>query len=191
MPWQPPVKLERWCDEQEFLVLGDPRVHKWRHPGSKADTPRGFGRSCGGACKKTRSSVSTTWRISVWRWRMHPRLWRETFDRPLDDIFAVQDEVTANVISALRVTLLGERPQLRETDPEAYTLFLQARHIGNLLSQQNLETIIPMFECVLETDPTYAPAYIELASAYGNQAALGLQPVEVSIQMRLEACCRS
>ena len=51
-------------------------------------------------------------------------LFSEQYDRTLDDIFAVQDEIARRVVSALRVTLLGELPTLQETDPEAYALFL-------------------------------------------------------------------
>ncbi len=54
-------------------------------------------------------------------------LWSETYDRKLDDIFAVQDEIAADVVKQLKVTLLGAAPKARTTDPEAYALYLQAR----------------------------------------------------------------
>ena len=66
-------------------------------------------------------------------------VWSETYDRSLDDIFAIQDEIAAEVVARLRVTLLGEVPTVQETDPTAYALYLQARHLGNQQSARSLE----------------------------------------------------
>ena len=56
-------------------------------------------------------------------------LWSETYDRPLDDIFAVQDEIAAAVVAQLKLKLLGAAPKAKATDPKAYALFLQARQL--------------------------------------------------------------
>jgi TolB-like protein len=53
-------------------------------------------------------------------------LWSETYDRTLDNIFAIQDEIAAAVVEHLKITLLGETPKAHVVDPEAYALFLQA-----------------------------------------------------------------
>jgi len=53
-------------------------------------------------------------------------LWSETYDRTLDDIFEVQDEIAAAVVDALRLSLLGEEPRVRQTTPEAFSAYLQA-----------------------------------------------------------------
>ena len=57
-------------------------------------------------------------------------LWSQTYDRKLDDIFAIQDEIAADVVKQLKVTLLGAAPKARTTDPEAYALYLQAVQLG-------------------------------------------------------------
>src|SRR5512133_369899 len=57
-------------------------------------------------------------------------LWSETYDRKLDDIFKIQDEVAGKVVKELKVTLLGAAPTVRQTDPKAYALYLQARQLG-------------------------------------------------------------
>jgi hypothetical protein len=49
-------------------------------------------------------------------------LWSQTYDRKLDDIFAIQDEIAADVVKQLKVTLLGAAPKARPIDPEAYAL---------------------------------------------------------------------
>src|SRR5262249_45340623 len=57
-------------------------------------------------------------------------LWSETYDRKLDDIFKIQDEIAGEVVKQLKVTLLGAVPTVRQTDPKAYTLYLQAVQLG-------------------------------------------------------------
>lgn len=53
-------------------------------------------------------------------------MWSETYDRELTDIFAIQDEIARKVVDVLQVTLLGTAPISRETDTEAYSLYLAA-----------------------------------------------------------------
>ena len=57
-------------------------------------------------------------------------LWSETYDRRMDDIFKIQDEIAGEVVKELKVKLLGAAPKVRTTDPKAYALFLQARELG-------------------------------------------------------------
>ncbi len=119
-------------------------------------------------------------------------LWSETYDRTLDDIFAVQDEIAHRVVSELRVTLLGALPTLQETDPEAYALFLQARYVKNTgdLSQEHIETIITMFEGVREMAPDYAPTYGELAAMYAQAVQSGFRPPEEGFEAARDAAER-
>ena len=124
--------------------------------------------------------------------RSDTHLFSETYDRALDDIFAIQDEIAAKVVSELRVTLLGELPRQWETDPVAYALFLRARHIGNMgITQESTETIIPMYERVIEIDPDYAPAYVDLAATYADQSLSGWRPREEGFRMAVEAAERA
>ena len=80
-------------------------------------------------------------------------LWSETYDRTLDDIFAVQDDIARSVVKELRATLLGEvadsaasdrakaevsgRHKGRSTDPEAHRLYLLARHFMDQYSRES------------------------------------------------------
>src|SRR5207244_11096785 len=57
-------------------------------------------------------------------------LWSETYDRKMDDIFKIQDEIAGEVVKELKVKLLGAAPKVRTTDPKAYALYLQARGLG-------------------------------------------------------------
>ena len=65
-------------------------------------------------------------------------LWSETYDRTLENIFAVQDEIAAAVVDALKLTLLGAaKPVAKEANPDAYALFLQGRYWYNQASREN------------------------------------------------------
>jgi TolB-like protein len=81
-----------------------------------------------GSVRKAGNKIRITAQLIEARSDTH--LWSETWDRNLDDIFAIQDEISAAVVARLRVTLLDQPPRPRELDPEAYALYLQARHLG-------------------------------------------------------------
>jgi TolB-like protein/thioredoxin-like negative regulator of GroEL len=106
-------------------------------------------------------------------------LWSETYDRELKNVFAIQDEIAAAVVGALKITLLGKEPKATETNPEAYALYLQARHFarqGTAESSKQAETLLKQ---ALKIDPGFAPAWVELGRAYRSQAGLfGLRPYD-------------
>ena len=104
-------------------------------------------------------------------------LWSETYDRELENIFAIQDEIAAHVTDALKVTLLGEVPSSRETTPEAYELYLQAQHVSHQDSLDAYERAIELLEQVVAIDPDYAPAWAELGHTRLWYAAYGGMPI--------------
>ena len=91
-------------------------------------------------------------------------LWSDSYDRTLDDIFDVQDEIAARVLEQLQVTLLGAAPQADEVDPQAYNLFLQAMGI---LDERNTPETFAIAEGLLrqalEIERDFARAIVELA----------------------------
>jgi TolB-like protein/Flp pilus assembly protein TadD len=101
-------------------------------------------------------------------------LWSETYDRKLDDIFAVQDEIAADVVKQLKVTLLGAAPKVRTTDPEAYTLYLQAVQLGRQTAVEAFQQSDALYRRVLAIDPRYAPAWAELADNFYHESGQGL-----------------
>ena len=86
-------------------------------------------------------------------------LWSETYDRKVDDIFKIQDEIAGEVVKQLKVTLLGAAPTVRQTDPKAYTLYLQAVHLGRQKTPEAFTQSDALYRQVLEIDPRYAPAW--------------------------------
>jgi serine/threonine-protein kinase len=98
-------------------------------------------------------------------------LWSERYDRQMEDVFAIQDEITLAIVDALKVRLLGEeRAALLDRykdNLEAYNLYLKGRYFWNKRpATEELEKGIEYFEQAIEEDPAYALAYAGLADSY-------------------------
>lgn len=119
--------------------------------------------------------------------RTDKHLWSDTYDRSLDDIFAVQDEIAAAVVGQLKVALLGAAPKAKTADPKAYALFLQARQLFRLGSPESLEQAVALHQQALAIDPTLAVSWAGLADCYVNQADSLLRPNEEGYRLALEA----
>ena len=89
-------------------------------------------------------------------------LWSGKFDRELTDVFAIQDEISRGIVNQLRLQL-GRGRRRYETSVEAYDLYL---HAQALPVQPRLDEKIGRFEQVIARDPSFAPAYAGLATAY-------------------------
>lgn len=114
-------------------------------------------------------------------------LWSQTYDRQMTDVFEVQDQIAAAVVSELKMKLFGAAPKAKITDPKAYTLFLQARQIGRQYTSAGFELSNKLYQQALDLDPGYAAAWAGLASNYWNQAFSGLAPIDQSIRLAREA----
>jgi serine/threonine protein kinase/Tfp pilus assembly protein PilF len=116
-------------------------------------------------------------------------LWSETYDRTLDDIFAVQDDIAQSVVKELRATLLGEEvdsnisgqaraevakaAQGRATNPEAYRLYLLARHLLERFTREDHARAARHLEDALALEPGFALAWANLSRTYHDQAGHG------------------
>ncbi|MGH7516215.1 MAG: protein kinase domain-containing protein [Gemmatimonadales bacterium] len=98
------------------------------------------------------------------------QLWSETFDREMEDVFAIQDEISRGIVSALKLRLLGASSgslvKSATDDFEAYTLYLKGRLLWNRRSDDALRHGLAYFEQALERDPNYPLAHIGLADSY-------------------------
>ncbi|MGH7725734.1 MAG: protein kinase domain-containing protein [Candidatus Eiseniibacteriota bacterium] len=104
-------------------------------------------------------------------------LWSETYDRVLDDIFAVQDDIAQSVAAAMNVALLGRSSTTGHGDGETYDLFLQARHLMMQGPGPSLVRAGELLREVLERSPENARAWAELARVHATRAAHGFSPV--------------
>jgi len=142
-----------------------------------------------GSVRKSGDQVRITAQLIDARSDTH--LWSETWDRTLDDIFAVQDEIAADVAEQLQVELLGTAPAAQAVDPEAYALFLQARQLAYQFTEESLERSNELYRAALEIDRDYAAAWAGLSANYTNQAAYDLGPLEESYRLAREAADRA
>ncbi len=118
-------------------------------------------------------------------------LWSESYERPLADIFAIQDEVAESVLPAIQHRVTGQTPTVIRTDPATYSLHLQAVHFFLQRTASGLERAVEYSSRALEIDPDYAPAWITLASAYINQVNRGSRPREEGYRLAIEAIDRA
>ena len=114
-------------------------------------------------------------------------MWSRTYDRKLDDIFAIQDEIAADVVKELMVTLLGEAPKTRTTDPKAYALYLQAVQISRQFTPEALAMCDSLIQQALVIDPQYAPAWGALSTNFNNKAIAFLIPAREGFGRSREA----
>jgi TolB-like protein/Flp pilus assembly protein TadD len=125
-----------------------------------------------GSVRKAGNSVRIT--AQLIRAGTGTQLWSQTYDRKLDDIFAIQEEIASDVVRKLQVTLLGGAPKVRTTNPEAYALYLQGVQIARQGSAEAWEQSSALFRKVLAIDPRYAPAWNSLAGNLTAEANAGL-----------------
>ncbi len=97
-------------------------------------------------------------------------VWSERYDREMNDIFAVQDEITLAVVEALKVNVLqSERSAILKKatdDPEAYQLYLRGRAFWNRRTPADFERAIGYFEMAIAIDSEYSLAYSGLTDCY-------------------------
>jgi len=108
------------------------------------------------------------------------RLWGKNFQRPVQDVFAVQEEIAREISENLRLKLtvrekkrLAKRPT---ANGEAYQLYLKGRFFWNKRTEESIRKGIEYFRQAIEVDPTYALAYAGLAESYMPLAWWGYLP---------------
>ena len=109
-------------------------------------------------------------------------LWSETYDRELEDIFAIQDDIAQSIVTALKATLAvdeGEKLVVPTTDNlEAYTLYLKGRFHYNKDTEAGLRESLKFYEQALEHSPDYAKAWAGIADSWMHLADDYVPPEE-------------
>ncbi|TKR30464.1 tetratricopeptide repeat protein [Luteimonas gilva] len=119
--------------------------------------------------------------------RSDRQLWSRTWDRRLDDIFKIQDEIAGEVVKELKVKLLGASPKARATDPQAYARYLQARELGRQLNAEALAKSDALYQQALAIDPRYAPAWEGLAANFVSKTTIAVLPNQEGLARAREA----
>ncbi len=115
-------------------------------------------------------------------------LWAERFDRELNDLFAIQSEISRAIVNKLRLTL-GTGQRRYDVNIDTYILYLKARALVGRRGEQNARTAAELFQQVVKSDPAFAPAYAGLADAYGLMSQPSLAPgiVEAALLLMQQA----
>ena len=108
-------------------------------------------------------------------------IWSETYDRQLEDVFAIQDEISRAIVGALKVRLTGDQQRAPLVVPatenlEAYTLYLRGRFFYNHFTESDLKRSLDLYRQALAEDPKYARAYAGIADSWIGMADDWLSP---------------
>jgi eukaryotic-like serine/threonine-protein kinase len=109
-------------------------------------------------------------------------LWAERYDRELQDVFAIQEEIAGAIVKQLRVKLGLDQPLVKPTtkNPEAYNLYLKGRYFWNRRGPAEIQKAVESFQQALHKDESFAPALAGLADCYVVQGVQGARnPKEV------------
>ena len=110
------------------------------------------------------------------------QLWSERYDRNIEDIFAIQDEITLAIVDSLKINLIGEEKKLlvkhHTQDAEAFNLYLEGRHSWFQRTLEGVQKGMQCFRQAIEKDPSYALAYSGIADCYSNLGFYFLAPEE-------------
>ena len=170
-----------------------------RYRGQSVDIPKvaeelGVGAVLEGSVRRAGDRVRITAQLISAKDGFH--LWAERYDRTLEDVFGVQEEIAHAIAEALRVTLtpsesknlLHDRPK----DVRAYDLYLKGRERYGEYSRQSLHEALDLFQQAIEVDPKYALAWAGLADVHGQLLQYGYadQPEE-SKRLGVEAADRA
>ena len=115
-------------------------------------------------------------------------LWSENFDRNLEDIFEVQDDISKKIANTLREKLtLDQKNETLVTSStdnmEAYTLYLKGLQCLNRLTPQDLEKAVAYYKDSIRLQPDFAPVYSSLSNALGSLASMGMgDPIDLNKQ---------
>jgi adenylate cyclase len=97
-------------------------------------------------------------------------LWSRSYDREMNDIFAIQSEIAQQVADALKIQLVASEKQKVEkkatTNPEAHTMYLKGRYFWNERTKEGLDKAVKYLEEAIKMDPKFALAYSGLADCY-------------------------
>jgi serine/threonine-protein kinase len=105
-------------------------------------------------------------------------LWTETYDRKLEDVFALQDEITRAIVDALKIKLAVSPPPRQQPNTEVYHLYLQGLYFSNKGSEEDLRRALSFFQRAVEKDPTFARAWSGIAKVWYFLADVYVKPLD-------------
>jgi adenylate cyclase len=114
-------------------------------------------------------------------------VWSDTFERELQGVFVVQDEITRAITDALKLKLIGPSPYRAMRNTEAYELYLQGAFYSNKSTEEGLRKSLDFFQRSLEKDPNSARAWSGIAKDWEWLADAYVKPLEAYPAMKAAA----
>ena len=105
-------------------------------------------------------------------------LWSETYERDLQGVFALQDEITRAIVDALKIKLAASLPAHDQRNTEAYDLYLQGLYFSNKGSEADLRRALSFFQRALEKDPTFSRAWTGISKVWYFLADVYVKPLQ-------------
>jgi TolB-like protein/Tfp pilus assembly protein PilF len=180
---------------EDFKVAG--RTSSFAFKGRNVDL-REVGETLGvatileGSVRKHRDRIRVTAQLVKVNDGYH--LWSETYDRRLDDVFEIQDEIATEVVTALKQTLLGEADRAviaasaRPTgNTEAYSAYLRGKHFLTSRTNEDIYRALREFRHATELDPDFALAWTGVANAYSLLASYDFRTADEIVPLARQA----
>jgi serine/threonine-protein kinase len=105
-------------------------------------------------------------------------VWSETYERELQGVFALQDEITRAIVDALKIKLAGSLPAQPQRNTEVYDLYLQGLYFSNKSSEADLRRALNFFQRAVERDPTFSRAWTGIAKVWYFLADVYVRPLD-------------
>jgi TolB-like protein/tRNA A-37 threonylcarbamoyl transferase component Bud32/thioredoxin-like negative regulator of GroEL len=105
-------------------------------------------------------------------------LWSETYEREMQGVFALQDEITRAIVDALKIKLAISLPTHEQRNTEGYDLYLQGLYFSNKGSEEDLRKALGFFERALDKDPKFGRAWTGIAKVWFFLADVYVKPLE-------------
>ena len=142
-----------------------------------------------GSVRKAGNRVRITAQLIEARNDVH--LWSETYERKLDDIFAIQDEIAREVVKALQIQLLGEAPLATSTNTEAYNLYLRGKHFATLGTLEGSKASVKAYQESIALDADFAPAWAGLSRILRYQGLNDVTDLQEAMEASRHAAMRA
>ena len=174
--------ISRLCETSSLRVIS--RTSAWMYKNARVGAKQiaaelGVAYLVEGSVRRSGNNVRIVAQLIDARSDGH--VWAETYDRELEDIFAIQSDVAHRIAAALQITLTGGgsasgADASPTTDLKTYDLFLRGRYHWNRRTATDLESSVTHFRAAIERDPDFVPARAALAESYVTLAIYGLRP---------------
>ncbi len=141
-----------------------------------------------GSVRKAGETVRVTAQLIDVKTDSH--LWSETYDRKLEDIFVIQDEISAHIVEALKVALgtvgTNARAEQATQNLEAYEYYLRGRHFWQRRGEENIRKAIELLRQATDADPGFARAWSSLGAAHLTMPNYSREPEDVHYPLALD-----